>query len=1189
MTLLDKPYLEMLVALYERSSIGPRLESVIDALGPVPLLYPIQIAAAVRDAQLPTDRAPRVLVVQGETMINFDDWRWSMFVHDLLGSRHRCKIDVLSFDCGRRLSGFDTSIKDALPTIRRRVGDVDALERALLSAHPDIVLVSIDLMAPSDGAFLDSPLSSVLTSVKHLYCISTECPRGVVMSAALKHSGVLATPIDVPCLDAHYSSTIEFIDAPLCRIDLSTRLAHDATGPALTVRMLVADCDFSVPNPKHNRAEVQRDANGVERHRMWLTDPVYLDVQAGEFCFGLSRVLERFQAPEELLVRAGRGAAPDSVHIREFLRVWTDAFAIVDAFIRKKKRALDSFDELVGEVLARHGVTVPSVPAAQFNSPVFTAIESNDRRRLLALIRGGANVDAPRLIDGRTPLAFATAKQSVLFDELLDFATNIDSVDADGWTPLAYTIANGRIADARMLIDLGARLSHALPNGVVLSTLLAEVEAIDSDFLVGNDDAAKVGGSQPPTPPSARFGEGIDDVVSGMASHPLSSAIAESTTTTSDHLGLLPVSDLLKQLVSLGDAIPAPVDTTPLQPYREEPAAPAPALEGAARLPTPAAVQDLAAPAAEAPVTAPRADVPRVTVLVTQGQLGDRASPSADVMIEARAVIARWLKHGRARVTVPPAAPDWNVSDAQSSLIAEGNDHLWAMRFEHGSARGVTWRAEVVLADIKGIVHCGVRLTRLGDDPKDPDPVSIPAVVGELSSQLGWRADGLSMVQEARVVREHRAVEGLLALIRSPARALPVVAVGFPRHDWIEHDTLASRLAGVAHVVAVDRARAAWMGTQLGRDLGIPSESVRVYRPGFVDGDDPRHNPLLHLGAGVTPAGLRERIIRAAVRATRWRSSDDDIPTFSAVRLLLAEARSRTPVTVAHEPPAAAADAARAESVVEAVPAPAATVVESAPPLVTESVPVVSTPALAVAEGVEAQLRASLAEVAELSQALTTLRDAMARSRDLIEEERLETRQKLDQLKAYVEDLREESDRQRQANRILRASLDELTLARAHSEGLASPEVVFPDTFDELESWAARYLGDDVILLNRAIKAAKDSPLADPKKAYQALWLLKAYYVPTLYGDRDASAALKAEAMSLGLEISKVGEAATSHRYKSQYSISYRGRTYTMDRHVSGNSSRDPRQGLRVYYAVDEDNGFLIVGHLPGHLDNRMS
>lgn len=1189
MTLLDKPYQEMLVDLYERSSLGPRLRSAIENFGPAPLLYPAQIAAAIRNANLPADRAPRVLVVQGQTMIGFDEWRWSLFAHELLGSRHRCKVDVLSFEYDQRQISFDTPIKDALPTIRRRVGDMDALERALSTAQPDIVLVSIDLMAPSNSTFYDSPLSSVLAGVNHLYCISTECPRGVVMSAALKHSGVVAVPIAIPCLDAQYTKTIEVIDAPICRIDLATRLPYDGTGPALTMRMLVADCEFSMPRPKHNRAEFEVGPDGVERHRVWFTEPVYLDLHAGEFCFGVGDHVERFKAPEHLLVRAGRGDRPENVPVRDFLGVWTEAFALVDAFIRKKKRALDSFDEIVLAALARHGVSVPSVPPAQFNSPVFTAIESGDRRRLLALMRGGANIDSPRVLDGRTPLAFAAATQSALFDELIDFASNIDHVDDDGWTPLAYTIASGRMADARMLIDLGAQLSHVLPCGAALSTLLEDVAAIDTDFIV-EDPHPEVGAvSSPMASPSARFGEGFREIVSGMASHPLSTAIAESTTSAADHLGLLPVSEMLKQLVSLGDAIPAPVDTTPLQPYREEPAVPAPALEGATRLPTPAADQEQGAPTAEAPVTAPRSDVPRVTVLVTQGQLGDRASGSVDVMIEARAVIARWLKHGRARVTVPPAAPDWNVSDAQSSLIAEGNDHLWAMRFEHGSARGVTWRAEVVLADIKGIVHCGVRLTRLGDDPKDPDPVSIPAVVGELSSQLGWRADGLSMVQEARVVREHRAVEGLLALIRSPARALPVVAVGFPRHDWIEHDTLASRLAGVAHVVAVDRARAAWMGTQLGRDLGIPSESVRVYRPGFVDGDDPRHNPLLHLGAGVTPAGLRERIIRAAVRATRWRSSDDDIPTFSAVRLLLAEARSRTPVTVAHEPPAAAADAARAESVVEAVPAPAATVVESAPPLVTESVPVVSTPALAVAEGVEAQLRASLAEVAELSQALTTLRDAMARSRDLIEEERLETRQKLDQLKAYVEDLREESDRQRQANRILRASLDELTLARAHSEGLASPEVVFPDTFDELESWAARYLGDDVILLNRAIKAAKDSPLADPKKAYQALWLLKAYYVPTLYGDRDASAALKAEAMSLGLEISKVGEAATSHRYKSQYSISYRGRTYTMDRHVSGNSSRDPRQGLRVYYAVDEDNGFLIVGHLPGHLDNRMS
>ena len=115
------------------------------------------------------------------------------------------------------------------------------------------------------------------------------------------------------------------------------------------------------------------------------------------------------------------------------------------------------------------------------------------------------------------------------------------------------------------------------------------------------------------------------------------------------------------------------------------------------------------------------------------------------------------------------------------------------------------------------------------------------------------------------------------------------------------------------------------------------------------------------------------------------------------------------------------------------------------------------------------------------------------------------------------------------------------------------------------------------------------SPLANPKLAYQALWLLKNEYLSMCMGDREAAAILDHKSAALGIEICKVGQGNEHHMFKDQYQVFYQGKPYMMDRHVSGSSSRDPRLTLRIYFVYLEGPGVIVCGHLPSHLDNRLS
>lgn len=152
-----------------------------------------------------------------------------------------------------------------------------------------------------------------------------------------------------------------------------------------------------------------------------------------------------------------------------------------------------------------------------------------------------------------------------------------------------------------------------------------------------------------------------------------------------------------------------------------------------------------------------------------------------------------------------------------------------------------------------------------------------------------------------------------------------------------------------------------------------------------------------------------------------------------------------------------------------------------------------------------------------------------------------------------------------------------------------SPDI--PNSLDGLESWSAKHLVGEVVLHERAIKAAASSDFQDEPFVYRALLLMRDHYVPMR---RTGGGRLKREFDSrlaeLHLENTKCfSQEGRAKKYGDEYFVTYQGERRELDRHLKGSSARDGQRGFRLYYFWDEETAQVIVGHLPGHLRNDLT
>lgn len=154
-------------------------------------------------------------------------------------------------------------------------------------------------------------------------------------------------------------------------------------------------------------------------------------------------------------------------------------------------------------------------------------------------------------------------------------------------------------------------------------------------------------------------------------------------------------------------------------------------------------------------------------------------------------------------------------------------------------------------------------------------------------------------------------------------------------------------------------------------------------------------------------------------------------------------------------------------------------------------------------------------------------------------------------------------------------------LAAAEGKSLAPEVVAAPRRLADIADWAAAN-ADRVIVLKRALHAAKKSIYEDEALVYGALDMLATTY-------RDVKLNL-ADRMAFREACEKLGltfGGSIAECVGDEYFFDWKNRKTFMDQHIGRGVSRDPRYCFRIYFTWDAEEAKVIVGMLPAHLPTR--
>lgn len=469
--------------------------------------------------------------------------------------------------------------------------------------------------------------------------------------------------------------------------------------------------------------------------------------------------------------------------------------------------------------------------------------------------------------------------------------------------------------------------------------------------------------------------------------------------------------------------------------------------------------------------------------------------------------------------------------------IAIDSPRYWTLRFDDDdrNVASRSWVIETALAEQNedGPVLFGLRLQCIARGENPDYDRSIPTFARDVISACDVRMDGRRVTLKPWVIDTEDEVDQLVDLLRSESRTADVIVLSLPENsndlsdELISSDRLARDLAGAAHVVVISGQAAFQLSDRVGREFSVFHQAVRTYRPGF---DPDTEAPFAH------PLGLAERI-------QNWDGGPD-----AYRRFISSEVLRRT--------------------------------VEGPDALK-------RLPSFAEAKRTAAELRRRSAKQSGSSndELLALAEDEIAQLKNDLTSQGQENGELLGVAEAERESAEAEVQRLQGTLYHLQQRLQ--SLETASGEAADTP---IPNDLDELEQWAANHLAGTVELHNRALRGAKDSEYEDVSVIYQALLLLRDYYVPMRrQGGPELKQAFDQRCQELGIEEQQSFSGNRAGEQGDTYFIRMGHRRVELDRHLKKGNSREPRYCFRLYFFWDDTTNQVVVGWLPSHLSTRAS
>ena len=238
---------------------------------------------------------------------------------------------------------------------------------------------------------------------------------------------------------------------------------------------------------------------------------------------------------------------------------------------------------------------------------------------------------------------------------------------------------------------------------------------------------------------------------------------------------------------------------------------------------------------------------------------------------------------------------------------------------------------------------------------------------------------------------------------------------------------------------------------------------------------------------------------------------------------------------------------------------------------------------LVVRFGAVAELREyhEMLSAPETRERKRTASDQIAELKAAVEE----AEEKAATLLQTVEDTREE-------NSLLRREKHRLQQRLAILEGTPpvpgqdDEAVLPPETYAELPDWTERHFAGKVALSGRAHRALKGAEFEDVELVGRAIGLLGgSYWLMKTEGGRERREAFDDELRALRLLETPSLSRDRQGKARDDFSVEWNGRRLTLDRHLKTSSrTRDPKYCFRLYFAWDEADRQVVIGHLPGHM-----
>jgi hypothetical protein len=457
--------------------------------------------------------------------------------------------------------------------------------------------------------------------------------------------------------------------------------------------------------------------------------------------------------------------------------------------------------------------------------------------------------------------------------------------------------------------------------------------------------------------------------------------------------------------------------------------------------------------------------------------------------------------------------------------------NIWSGRLTEPDANipGRSWLLELTISEAEGRKRFGSRLSCFSRHLDFYFNPAVPRVYRDLVSQGILFGDGIKLSRTPIDITNEDEVEWLVALITSQRRKRNIIVLSSDSsgHCAVNPDVFSDRLCGVAHVVRIFPTAAFRLSASIGRYLSVFDSGIRIYRPtSNIEADDPLQHTLY----------TKRDIAKVDINRVYYSITAD-------------------------------AFANTVEGSIRSSPLPTFVQIRSA----------------------NAALRLS-----ELQESLDSTEHGSLRAQlDASQNARLaaeaQAREALD-LAIQEETARREADDERNQIRARAMVLAARVRALEAQLGRSADKITAkPHDYDEIGPWVEKEFAGRMKLHSRALRGLKDAVFGDLQLVCDLLALLASDYVDSKRGDREAWQRFENNLKSHGVDFSKSISEARAGEQGDEYFVRYKGDRTFLEWHLKKGTSRDAARDLRIYFFWDDEDEEVVIGYLPGHLDNRIT